>query len=91
MHPNYSADVTADACSIRLAIYAQRSMVALASRESFETKVANVDVYRRRAKLMWLLHPEERKGKEPALSRSKSGAPVVIRMESATSSVVLLP
>ena len=66
-------------------------MVDLVLRGSNSNKFANTDVYRRRAELMQLLHPEEREGKEPALGHSKSGATVVIRMESATSSVFLLP
>ena len=87
----HSADVTADVDSIRSAIKSQRNMVTLVLCGSNAKKFANTDVYRRRAELMQLLHPEEREGKEPALGHSKSGASVLIRMESATSSVFLLP
>ena len=66
-------------------------MVDLVLRGSNSNKFANTDVYRRRAELMQLLHPEEREGDEPAPGFLKSGASVVITMESATSSLFLLP
>ena len=91
MHPIHSADLTADVNSILLATSSQRNMVHLLRCESTAKKFANVDVYLRYAELMQLLHPEERKGKEPALGHSLSGATMVITMESATSSVFLLP
>ena len=87
----YSTDVTADYDSIILATESQLNMVRLVAQESNAKKFANTFVLRRRAELMQLLHPEERKGKEPALGHSKSGTIVVISIESATSSVFLLP
>ena len=87
----YSGDVTAEVRSITLATDSQFKMVDLLRDKSDAKKFANADVYRRRAELMRLLHPEEREGTEPALGHCKSGATVVITMESATSSVFLLP
>ena len=91
MHPIQSADVTADLKAMLSVTSSLRDMALRVHIASNERKFANAGVYRRRAELMRLLHPEERKGKEPALGHLKSGATVVITMESATSSIFLLP
>ena len=67
MHSIHSADVAAEYNSIILAAAIQRNMVNLVLRESNAKKFANTYVLRRRAELMQLLHPEERKGEEPTL------------------------
>ena len=67
MRPIHSADVTADVNSIRSATESQRNMARLMNNEANVKKFASVYVFRRRAELMQLLHPEEREGEEPAL------------------------
>ena len=76
MHPIYSAHVPADIDSIYLAVDIQRSMVDLVANKAFAKKFADTYVYTRRAELMQLLHPEEREGKESALSAILSQAQV---------------
>ena len=67
-HPIHSADVTADPDSILLATRSQRNMVRQMHREANAKKFADSDVYRRRAELMQLLHPEKGKVRSPHLA-----------------------